>query len=169
LAKVRKGWTVSCPGSAGPRRSFCGSSSADHQRIGLGNGPGSVWGHASGRHGHADQQHPGQRPHRGIRRTRTVRIPHRPSGHLLDESHASGLQITRADDRRRQRERPAGAGCARDGSRRADRGSERHEPRDRSAIDERRAIVHARSRGAQEHGQQPSLPAFCRRTPAARS
>ena len=39
-------------------------------------------------------------------------------------------------------------------SRRDDRGSHRLEPRQRAADDERRALVHARERGAEEHRQQ---------------
>ena len=69
-------------------------------------------------------------------------------------SRAPGLQDTRAHERRRERERQAVDRHADARSRPDDGGSQRLEPRHRAAVDERRALVHARKRGAEEHRQQ---------------
>ena len=73
-------------------------------------------------------------------------------------------------------ERPALGGHPGPRSRRDDRGSHRLDPRQRAADDERRALVHARELGAEEHRQQRprrsstsprSCPAPCRTATAA--
>ena len=132
------------------------SSRADDQRVRFGIRPGRAGRGAARRHGH---DHLTSRTQGNVLTTVTDSdgrfvLPDRPSRRLHAQGHAPGLQDGGADERDRERERQALDGVADPGGRRADRGSQRDRPRQRAADDERRTLVHAGERGAEEHRQQ---------------
>ena len=116
--------------------------------------------------GDADEPHAGQHADDDDRRRGPLRLPDRPSRPLRAQGQRAGLQDPRADQRRGERERQVLRRDHHPRGRRADGGSQRLGPRQRAADDERRALVHAGERGAQEHRQQRA-PAVQLREPGA--
>ena len=77
----------------------------------------------------------------------------RPDTYTL-QAHSAGLQDAGADEPRRERQRQDFDRSVGARTRRADRRNQRDEPRDRAADHQRRALVHARKRNAEEHREQ---------------
>ena len=112
---------------------------------------------AAGRGGDADEPHARKHREHDDGRPGSIRLPDRAAGHLHAVGQPAGFQDAGADQPGRGRERQALGRHPHDGSRPDDGRSHGDEPRERAAVDERRALVHAGQRGAEEHRQRRAL------------
>ena len=109
---------------------------------------------AAGRGGDVDEPHARKHREHDDGRPGSIRLLDRASGHLHAVSQPAGFQDAGADQPCRGRERQAISRNPHDGSRPDDGRSHGHEPCYGAAVDDRRALLHTRQRGVEEHRQR---------------